>query len=725
MVVAKDIGRYFRATLLVGNIAFLPLSFAQASTATDAADDPNSAIFNLTLDELINTKVSIATGTEHSLKDSPAVTSVITSSDIEKLGARMLDDVLETIPGLHVSLSNVNRLDSIYSIRGIHTGFNPHVLLLLDGNPVQWTLTGGRPFMYRLPANIISRIEIIRGPGSAIYGSDAFSGVINVITKDADDIDNLEIAVRQGSFSTNDAWLHYGKKFQDWNVSASLTYMETEGDKSRIINRDYQSLLDWVYGTQASNAPGALSTGYRIIDVHLKAASPVWDFNLWRWSSSNTGNGAGGAQALDPDSKEKFQSHFISIKRYIDKPILGWSNNAHVTYFRHQVKGNLKLLPDNSKAPIGEDGNINFYSPVEVTEFTEGAVGQPGGITREMFFEWIASQYVMNAHQLRVAAGYRNQMLDSEEKKNFGPGIIDGSQSVVNGALTDISNTSYVFVPNSDRQIAHIALQDQWSISKEIALTGGVRLDDYSDFGSTTNPRLAAVWTPSRKFTGKLLYGSAFRAPSFGELLFQNNPAALGNTNLDPETIDTYEVSFLFHSTMRMQTSVNLYHYTAKNLIEYVPENFLYTAQNARDQKGDGVELEFRWRPARDLDVALNAAWQQSYDALTSAAIADAPARQANMQVNWQFKPLWLLNMNVNWVADRQRFVGDLRPPIKDYSTLDFYLSREEILPGLSVSLKAKNVLSTEAKEPSVGFISEDYPLSESHYWLQLKYHLH
>lgn len=724
MVVANDIGRYFRATLFVGNIVFLPLLGAHASAGGDAVNGLNNAIFNLTLDELINTKVSIATGTEHLLKNSPAVTSVITSSDIEKLGARTLDEVLETVPGLHVSLSNVNRLDSVYSIRGIHTGFNPHVLLLLDGNRVQWTLAGGRPFMYRLPANIVSRIEIIRGPGSAMYGSDAFSGVINVITKDADEIDNLEVALRHGSFSTNDAWLHYGKEIQDWSFSASLTYMEIEGDKSRIVNRDFQTFLDYVFETQASHAPGALSTGYQIFDVHLKATNPLWAFNVWSWSSTNTGNGAGGAQALDPDSKESFRSHFVNIERHLKNPLLGWTNDAKFTYFRHRVKGNLKLLPDSSKVPIGEDGNINFFNPIGLTEFTEGAIGQPGGITEEVFAEWIAKKTLWNTHYIRMAAGYRDQTLDSEEKKNFGPGILDGSQSIVDGTLTDISETSYVFVSDSERQIAHFAVQDQWYISKEITLTSGLRIDDYSDFGSTTNPRVAAVWTPSKRFTGKLLYGSAFRAPSFGELLFQNNPAALGNPNLKPEVIDTYEMSFLINVNKSMQTSLNIYHYSATNLIEYVPERIGAIAQNARDQTGEGAEMELRWHPIKRLDVVLNAAWQQSYDTITSAAIADAPARQANMQINWQFRPLWQFNMNINWVADRQRFVGDSRPPVDDYSTLDFHLAREEIFPGVSVSVKAKNILGEEAREPSLGFISEDYPLSETHYWLQMKYHL-
>ncbi|TVZ40394.1 iron complex outermembrane receptor protein [Alteromonadaceae bacterium 2753L.S.0a.02] len=686
--------------------------------------DAQNSIFSLSLEELSQVTVSIATGTENTLKSAPAITSVITANDILKLGARTLDEVLETVPGLHVSLSGVNRLDSIYSMRGIHTGFNPHVLLLLDGNPVQWTLQGGRPILYRLPANMVDRIEVIRGPGSAMYGSDAFSGVINVITKTADTIEHNEIAVRGGSFNTRDVWANLGYQLGNWQTSANFTYMSSEGDQDRIVDQDLQTVLDAQLGTDASHAPGPLATDYEIVDLHLKASNPLWDLNFWHWSTRNTGNGAGGAQALDPKTKEYFRSFFFDVKWHPETEFWGWRHTLKTTYFNHKSEGNLTLLPENAVAPIGADGNINFNNPVGVTLFTDGVIGQPAGVTEEVFAEWVATKHFFEAHQLRIASGYKEQTLESEEKKNFGPGVLDGTQQVVDGSLTDVSNTPYKFVPDTNRKIFHLALQDEWQLAQNWALTGGVRYDRYSDFGGTTNPRFALVWNTSAVLTTKFLYGSAFRAPSFGELLFQNNPATIGNPDLEPETIDTAEVAFSYSPFSRVRADLNIYHYQAENMIEFVPGDAGSTAQNIGNQNGEGFEFEVKWSARDNLDFTVNGAWQKSYNTETKERIADAPARQAMFMANWEFQHNWLANLRGKWIADRQRMLGDQRPQINDYSLVELQLIRRDLLPGFDISFKALNLFDADAREPSSGVIANDYPLEGRGFWLQLLYRL-
>jgi outer membrane receptor for ferrienterochelin and colicins len=132
---------------------------------------------------------SIATGTQKPLHLAPAVASVITSDDIQKMGATTLDEALAMVPGVHVSASPLKDLNSLYSIRGLGAGTNSQVLVTINGIPVRDPYTGGRINTYRLPVANISRIEVIRGPGSAMFGSDAFAGVINVVTKSADEID--------------------------------------------------------------------------------------------------------------------------------------------------------------------------------------------------------------------------------------------------------------------------------------------------------------------------------------------------------------------------------------------------------------------------------------------------------------------------------------------------------------------------------------------------------
>jgi len=126
--------------------------------------------------------ISIATGISQPIAKAPAVASVITALDIKRLGATDIDQVLETVPGLHIARSTI--YNPLYNFRGIHSDFNPQVLMLINGVPLSNLFHGDRNLVWGgMPVESISRIEVIRGPGSALYGADAFAGVINIVTK--------------------------------------------------------------------------------------------------------------------------------------------------------------------------------------------------------------------------------------------------------------------------------------------------------------------------------------------------------------------------------------------------------------------------------------------------------------------------------------------------------------------------------------------------------------
>ena len=279
--------------------ALLP-AFICALTSAVHAESKSAApldVYNLSLAELGQVQISIATGNGTSLDKAPATASVIYAAEIEAMGARNLDEILETVPGLHVGLSALSRLDSVYSIRGIHTGFNSQVLLLLNGVPVQSTLQGGHPTMFRLPAANIARVEVMRGPGSAIYGADAYAGVINVITKDSAAIDYPQVGVRTGSFGYRETSLQAATDWQGFGIALDMSYQETDGDPGRHVEADFQSSLDASLKTKASLAPGHLSTRYHVWDTHVALSSEHWQVNLWNWLSTDAGVGAGAAQA--------------------------------------------------------------------------------------------------------------------------------------------------------------------------------------------------------------------------------------------------------------------------------------------------------------------------------------------------------------------------------------------------------------------------------------------
>lgn len=719
-----------QSLLMISTIktSLTPLLIYAISNLSYAKSNSELDYLSLSLEELGKIKVSIATGNNTTLEQAPAAATVITAQQIEALGASTLDDVLETVPGLHVSLSGGNRLDSVYSIRGINTTFNAQVLLLVNGFPLQFPFTGGRPTLFRQPVNNISRIEVIRGPGSAIYGADAFSGVINIITKSADEINGTEVGSRIGSFGFREVWANTGKKFKDWNVNFSLNHQRSDGDSDRIIDSDLQTTFDNAFGTSASLAPGALSTRYEIIDASIGINNKNWAFNARTWQSNNSGNGAGAAQALDPNSTDDVQLITTDLS-YSNSWLSDWNNSIKVNYAYINLNANFNVFPEGSTLGIGTDGNLST-TPSGLITFTDGLIGNPNVITEDVQLESINTYEGFNNHRVRFTLGSRYQSVDTSEDKNFGPGVITDPTAtpVIDGTLTDVSDTENVFLEDTSRTINFFSLQDEWSINNAVDLIAGVRYDDYSDFGDTTNPRIALVWHTNKTLTTKLLYGSAFRAPSFGELGLQNNPSALGNPDLEPETIDTFELAFNYRPRSYLQSNLNLFSYQAKDLIEFVPSPVGSTSQNARDQEGYGFEWEVNWEPNKRWRFNSSFAWQETKDSDTNDDIPDVPGQQFTLNSFWKITPQWLLSTRINWVGDRIRAVSDNRSDIDDYTIVDFTLRRKGIYKGLDVALGMRNAFDEDAREPSMPSggalvpIVDDLPLEGRSFWAEVRY---
>lgn len=709
-------------------LALLPTCIWALSTGAFAQTKSAAPldVYNLSLTELSQVQISIATGNSVSLDKAPATASVIYAAEIEAMGARTLDDVLETVPGLHISLSSLSRLDSVESIRGIHTGFNPQVLMMVNGVPVQSSVNGGRPILFRVSVHNIERVEIIRGPGSAIYGADAFAGVINVITKDAGSVAHTAIGARSGSFNSREIWLQSATHWNDVGISFDATYLESNGDASRKVNSDLQSALDAAFGTQASLAPSALSTRYQVVDSHLSVSTEQLKANLWSWLSIDAGIGAGGAQALDPTGRNDDRLLMADATYQFQKGAGDWDNSIRLSHVYYDLSAQFTLLPAGAIVPIGADGNVDFVAPVGVSFFKDGLKGSPSGLTRDTKLDFISIYEGFESQRIRLNLGVRRQNLHTSESKNFGPGVLDKLPlpPLVDGTLTNVTNTSNVFLVDSSRTIRYLSIQDEWRIASEWDLTAGVRYDDYSDFGSTTNPRIALVWVANEKLTSKLMFGSAFRAPSFAELYSKNNPVSLGNPNIQPEQIDSEELSFTYRPTNTLQSTLTLFTYQAKRMIDFVPDEAATTktAQNFNSQNGKGIEWEINWKPVQQFQFDVSYSLQAATDSKTDERIPDAPGKQIKANVNWQFANNWSLNGQLNRVSDRERAFTDARSPIDDYTLVNFSINRKNVLPDLDLQLTVRNAFDADAREPSSGTIPDDYPLESRNIWLGLTY---
>jgi iron complex outermembrane receptor protein len=544
--------------------------------AADSLAAPNSEEEDLAQVYGSEEMVSIATGAKQPVSKAPAVASVVTAADIKAMGATDIDEVLETVPGLHVARSNIG-YNPLYTFRGIYSGLNPQVLMLINGIPVTNSFQGDRNQIWGgMPVQAISRIEVVRGPGSALYGADAFAGVINIITKTKDEINGTEVGGRVGSFDTYDGWALHGGEWAGFDVAAMVEYHNTAGQNS-IIDADSQTQLDQALGTHASLAPGPVNLSADNLDVRLDLSRDHWRFRGGLQHRSDYGNGAGVAQALDPVNRYESDRWNADLTYQNAEFADNWEVTGQLSYLNTSqvIERNLTLFPAGTRLPIGANGQIDFANPVALVTFPNGYIGNPENWERHARGNLSAVYKGFDNHTLRFGAGFNyDSLYKVKVSQNFGldPATGNPIPFMPDLPLIDVSGTASTYLPTKDRKDAFFFVQDQWQFAKDWALTGGVRYDKYSDFGETVNPRAALVWEPRYDLTTKLIYGSAFRAPSFGEQYVLNNPATLGNPNLKPETLDSIELAFDYRPIDTLRLGLNVFNYWWKDIIRYVPD---------------------------------------------------------------------------------------------------------------------------------------------------------
>jgi len=677
------------------------------STSAMAELDEDSLFLQLSGDEEL---ISIATGTPKPISKAPAVTSVITAADIRASGAKTVQEALERVPGLHIGASTLNKIKPIHSFRGIHTANNPHALILFNGHTIPDLFNGSTQPTLHMPVENVARIEVIRGPGSAVYGADAFAGVINIITKTDKDINGGHVGIKGGSFNTRNLWGQYGGNHNGWQIAASAEYSHSDGDNGRIIDSDLQTVLDGIFATSASLAPGALDTRYESLVSGLSISRGNWATQFNSWHQTDTGIGAGVANMLDPTGYSSINQYLFNIDYTDSNWRPNWSLSSNLSYQYGKQENQYTIFPAGTVLPIGADGNA-FTSGGGVVLFPDGFIGNPTGTSEVTQFNLTTHYKGMQAHLWRFNIGIKYEKLETTETKNFGPGVIDGTVSPINGTLTDVTGTPFIFHPGADRTVSYLSVQDEWGFARDWVFTGGIRLDHYSDVGSTINPRLSLVWNTRHDLTSKLLYGRAFRTPTFGELGTQNNPVGLGNPNLDPETIDTLELVFDYKPTNELNLNFNLFHYRIDGLIDFIPSGTDLVAQNARDQKASGFELEANWQAMKKLRLFGSFAMHNAEDANTGAKVAGAPRKQLHLGGLWRFDNKWSTQLDAFRIMDRPRAVGDTRAEVKDFTWVNLTMNVKNYLKGTDLQLAIRNLTDTDAREPGPTAIPNDYPL--------------
>ncbi|MCF6239230.1 MAG: TonB-dependent receptor plug domain-containing protein, partial [Candidatus Marinimicrobia bacterium] len=324
-----------------------------------------------------------------------ATANVITAADIKAMGVTDFSQVMAMIPGVHIYLDPVTRLDAQFSMRGIHTSDNSQVLVLVNGHDITNVSTGSTPFGFRLPVANIARVEVMRSPGSALYGADAFAGVINIITKEASEIAGTDIGWRQGSFNTQDIWLRHGTSLNDeWDLAFSLETSRSDGDDGRIVEYNNEDLLARTPPGPRIAGSGSLETNYDYTNMQMALSSVDWQIRLWNWDLKRAGNGQGAAQIVDPEGFTDSELYLFDIQHENRNLLPDWDVNSRLSYELNEGDTRFVLYPPNT-------------------------VGKPGGTQRKGTFSLRSHYSGFDNHSLLLGVGTERVLVKPREARNF------------------------------------------------------------------------------------------------------------------------------------------------------------------------------------------------------------------------------------------------------------------------------------------------------------------
>lgn len=698
-----------------------------------AQDEAGLEDLDVSLGDLLNLEVSVATKTAMTLEEAPSIVSVITGEEIKNMGARNLADVLRTIPGFDVRHTLIVP-NHFPAIRG--QGNHNTIKTMLNGNSIRES-DGRVGFQFNtFPVDTIKRIEIIRGPGSALYGTDAFFGVINIITKEGGD-ELSELAFIGGSYSTVRPNGQLSYKDEDWKVYLYADYYRTNGYDG-TIEADNATRSQFL----GSSAPGEMTSDEEFYNIQSNISYKNFYFS-GMFNKLDSNNPIGIARALVDEDEVTGTYARVDIGYKTEIADSG-SLEIGVFYSQTEMDRKWEIFPE-------ETAEMNIH-----TDFPEGEspTGNPLATYSYIGGDIQGDYEIYEGIQMVGGAAYEYwDTSDVKSLANYNPTgaalELDGIQypgfpyRYFHTGWTDLSEIAN-WLEEEDRTITSLYAQGVFDLKKlfdlekgarNLTLTTGVRYDKYDDMGSSTNPRFGLVYSPMDRLYFKALYGTAFRAPSLGELYTKNNPATTSNPDLGPEETETIEGLVGYNFTKDIKATMNYYFVKTDNIV--VVKDRQYT--NAGETEANGVEAEIKMYFGKHKYAYCNFTYQDVQN-VTNAAITSRdgqvytqedfnpgsiPEIMANFGINYDMLDEHvILNVSMNYVGKRDRSEEmrwdgetlvrvDDRDPVSERTLFNASLTFRNFYKGLEMQISGFNLFDSDHRDPDpAGALYYDMPQS-------------
>ena len=624
---------------------------------------------------------------------SPGSISVITAQDIKDTGARNLLEALDTIPGISAYKGAYNQR---IQVRGVLRTSSQDVLMMVNGLPVTNNYIGSGIWVYNsMSLDFVKRIEVIKGPASSLYGANAFSAIINVITKDRADLDGVEFNQKFASEDTIQSSILFGKAFENGlELSGYADFLETDGFSDTIV-QDRQSSLDSVFGTDASLAPG--DTDNHENKIHLGFSAKFHGLFLdTMWTDRERGPNVGIYDALSDTSLLRQEDGFINLG-------YNWEITRHLTltpnvYYHHNRMDNrLQLLPPGTTIPT----NVANPNPADLTNLPLGIESRYDVTNVRQGTELRADWDALDNYKMVLGVNY--EKMRQKDMKHYGNHYFTDTGDIVPLPAEQEITGDLAHIQREDRTFKAFYIENLWDVTNDLRLTFGGRYDHYSDFGGTFNPRTSLIWSFAKNYDFKFMYGRAFRAPSFYEL-YSKLPYAMGNPDLEPETIDSLEASLIARFTKDLTMTFTTFYNEIQDSIQEVPRPTMIQYGNTDEVVCNGFETEARYNLGRGSYLTANYTYQHSYDKETNTRVGRMPMHFAHFASNFRLNRQLNWHTSVNWQS-----APSLRKEDEEAGYSDFGESYAVVNTGLTIKDISKSLQNIEIRAFVYNLFDKDY----------------
>ena len=625
----------------------------------------------------------IATKTKMNADYVPGMVTVLKGIDLEAKGVHTVSEAINLVPGMQYleSWSRVN-------VRGVSAFSSGMLKVMVDGVPINDTFDGLGISVYKLPIQVVDRIEVVRGPGATTYGEYAISGVVNVITyKDTD-----KVYGQLGSLnsSAEGALLH--QNLGDIHLNAVLHNMQTDGS-DRILGQDRLGSLP------ISNAPGK-ANDY----LGLKTAMVTADYHslqiLFQYFDRESGDGTGIMNMLPPNG----ENHATVPEK---TTVL-------------QVQQSFNFLDTDFKLKVGSKdysyAQLNsFVAPAHVLSSKEMRVNL--GTSEEKLYTSLDASRKYGDNTLLVNLEYyKTHLYDVFTEASWLPAQIPPFVSYSSPRPVP-SAYQWLLQNPAHRTLTAVSFQDQWQINDSLSLTAGGRFDSYDDVGNSFSPRVALVYSLDQHNIFKTQYATSFRPPTFLEM-YSNNIAYQNNPKILPETVETTELGYVYRdasNTLKITVFDSEYH----DMINATTVAGITTQKNVADVSSVGTEIEFK---KLFQDIKLNSS-------ISYANTVDSYGGKVPGSVDWTGEVDITYSVNNTSINVLNMLVGpanlgknNTNDSVPGYMSTDITLS-QNLYKGLVLRTGIKNCFDKYYTEyAETGTYKQNYPQLGRTEWISLSY---